>query len=60
MTSEEGNVSIGPKHAQLITSRKTSVENERVLDKEVKGCYDVVDAFQLALRAYCYKGESNS
>jgi hypothetical protein len=54
MMLEEGNVSIGPKYAKVITSRRTAVENGRVLDR-VKGCDDVFDAFRLALRSYSYK-----
>jgi hypothetical protein len=60
MMLEEGNVSIGPRHAKIITSRKTTVENERVLDKEVKACDDAFDAFRLELKSYSYKGERNS
>jgi hypothetical protein len=35
MLFEEGHISINPKHDKLITSLRTAVENEGVLDKEV-------------------------
>ena len=51
---EEGRISISPKHDKLITSLRTAVENEGVLDKEVTSYDDVLDAFRLALKFYSY------
>jgi hypothetical protein len=43
---------------KLITSLRTAVENEGVLDKEVTGYDDIFDEFRLALKFYSYKEES--
>jgi hypothetical protein len=58
MIFEKGYVSINPKHDKLITSLRTAVENEGVLDKEVTSHDDIFDAFRLALRFYSYTGET--
>ena len=55
MLFEEGHISINPKHDKLITSLRTAVENEGVLDKEVTSYDDIFDAFRLALRFYSFK-----
>jgi hypothetical protein len=55
MVFEKGYVSINPKHDNLITSLRTAVENEGVLDKEVTSYDDIFDAFRLALKFYSYK-----
>ena len=55
MIFEKGYVSINPKHDKLITSLRTAVENEGVLDKEVTSYDDIFDAFRLALRFYSFK-----
>ena len=57
MMFEQGYVSINSKHDKLITSLRTGVENEGVLDKEVTSYDDVFDAFRLAFRFYSFKGE---
>lgn len=51
MLFEKGYVSINQKkHDKLITSLRTAVENEGMLDKEVTSYNDIFDAFRLALR----------
>jgi uncharacterized protein (UPF0332 family) len=56
MMLEKGYVSINQKkHDKLITSLRTAVENEGVLDKEVTSYDDIFDAFRLALRFYSFK-----
>ena len=47
-------MSINSKHDKLITSLRTAIENEGVLDKEVTSYDDIFDAFRLALRFYSY------
>ena len=46
---ERGYIAINPK---LITSLRTAVENDGVLDKEATSYDDVFDAFRLALCFY--------
>jgi hypothetical protein len=56
MLLENGHISIDQKkHDKLITSLRTAVENEGVLDKEVTSYDDIFDAFRLALRFYSFK-----
>ena len=56
MMLEDGYISIDQKkHDKLITSLRTAVENEGVLDKEVTRYNDIFDAFRLALRFYSFK-----
>jgi hypothetical protein len=55
MLFEKGHVSINKKHDKLITSLRTAVENEGVLDKELTSYDDIFDAFRLALRFYEFK-----
>ena len=59
MMFEKGYVCINSKHDKLITSLRTAVENEGVLDKEVTSYDDIFDAFRLALRFYSYKGDND-
>ena len=53
-------VSINQKHEKLITTLRTAVENEGVLDKEVTSYDDVFDAFRLSLRFYYFKESYHS
>jgi hypothetical protein len=57
-----GYIAINPKFDKLITSLRTAVENDGVLDKEATSYDDVFDAFRLALCFYrfseSYKGDS--
>jgi hypothetical protein len=55
MLFEKGQISVSSKHDKLITSLRTAVENEGVLDKEVTSYNDIFDAFRLALRFYSFK-----
>ena len=55
MIFEQGYISVNSKHDKLITSLRTAVENEGILDKEVTSYDDVFDAFRLALKFYSYK-----
>jgi hypothetical protein len=47
-----GYIAINPKFDKLITSLRTAVENDGVLDKEATSYDDVFDAFRLALHFY--------
>jgi hypothetical protein len=47
-----GYIAINPKFDKLITSLRTAVENDGVLDKEATSYDDVFDAFRLAMRFY--------
>jgi hypothetical protein len=47
-----GHIAINPKFDKLITSLRTAVENDGVLDKEATSYDDVFDAFRLALHFY--------
>jgi hypothetical protein len=57
-----GYIAINPKFDKLITSLRTAVENDGILDKEATSYDDVFDAFRLALCFYrfseSYKGDS--
>ncbi|HZD82802.1 MAG TPA: hypothetical protein VE076_08000, partial [Nitrososphaeraceae archaeon] len=46
-----GYIAINPKFVKLITSLRTAVENDGMLDKEATSYDDVFDAFRLAM---CY------
>ncbi len=59
MLFEGGHVSVNSKHDKLITSLRTAVENDGILDKEATSYDDIFDAFRLALKFYSYKGEGN-
>ena len=56
---EQGNISINSKHDKLVTSLRTAIENEGILDKEMTSYDDVLDAFRLALKFYSYEGEKS-
>jgi hypothetical protein len=47
-----GYIAINPNFDKLITSLRTAVENDGVLDKESTSYDDVFDAFRLALHFY--------
>jgi hypothetical protein len=49
---EGGYIAINPKFDKLITSLRTAVENDGILDKEATSYDDVFDAFRLALHFY--------
>jgi DNA primase large subunit len=56
MIFEKGYVSIN--QDKLITSLRTAVENEGILDKVITSYDDMFDAFRLALRFYSLIGET--
>jgi hypothetical protein len=45
-------IAINPKFDKLITSLRTAVENDGMLDKEATSYDDVFDAFRLAMHFY--------
>jgi hypothetical protein len=47
-----GYIAINPKFDKLITSLRTAVEDDGMLDKEATSYDDVFDAFRLALHFY--------
>ena len=47
-----GYIAINPKFDKLITSLRTAVENDGVLDKEATSYDDIFDAFRFALHFY--------
>jgi hypothetical protein len=58
MPLEQGYVTIHPSHDKLITSLRTAVEYNGMLDKETTSYNDIFDAYRLALRHYTIdKGE---
>jgi hypothetical protein len=54
MLIEQNHVSINLKHDKLVTSLRTAVEREGILDKAVTIYDDILDAFRLALRFYSF------
>jgi hypothetical protein len=44
-----------PVFEKLITSLRTAVDNEGVLDKEATSYNDIFDAFRLALKFYQFR-----
>ena len=47
------------KFDKLITSLRTAVDNDGVLDKEATSYNDIFDAFRLALRFYHFRETSS-
>ena len=52
MLLERGYIAINPAFDKLITSLRTAVAEENILDKEVTSYADVFDAYRLALKHY--------
>jgi hypothetical protein len=52
MLLERGYIAINPTFDKLITSLRTAVAEENVLDKESTSYCDVFDAYRLALKHY--------
>jgi len=52
MLLEEGCVAIPPSHDKLITSLRTAIEDNGILDKQTTSYNDIFDAYRLALRYY--------
>ena len=59
MENEGGRIAINPdKFDKLITSLRTAVDNDGVLDKESTSYNDIFDAFRLALKFYHFRDSS--
>ena len=55
-----GKIAINPdRFDKLITSLRTAVDNDGVLDKEATSYNDILDAFRLALRFYHFRETSS-
>ena len=55
LEDDRGKIAINPdKFDKLITSLRTAVDNDDVLDKEATSYNDIFDAFRLALKFYHY------
>lgn len=55
-----GKIAINPgRFDKLITSLRTVVDNDGVLDKEATSYNDIFDAFRLALRFYHFREPSS-
>jgi hypothetical protein len=52
---EPRKIAIDPQFDKLITSLRTAVDNDGVLDKEATSYNDIFDAFRLALKFYHFK-----
>jgi hypothetical protein len=50
-------LSIQTKFDKLITSLRTAVDNDGVLDKEATSYNDIFDALRLALKFYHYRAD---
>ena len=56
MENDGGRIAINPdKFGKLITSIRTAVDNDGVLDKEATSDNDIFDAFRLALKFYHFQ-----
>lgn len=52
MLLEDGYIAINPVFDKLVTSLRTAIEDNGILDKEITSYNDAFDAFRLALRYY--------
>jgi hypothetical protein len=60
LESEGGRIAINPdRFDKLITSLRTAVDNDGVLDKESTSYNDIFDAFRLALKFYHFEDSSS-
>ena len=60
LENEGGKIAINPdKFDKLITSLRTAVDNDGVLDKESTSYNDIFDAFRLALKFYHFEESSS-
>jgi len=56
MENEGGRIAINPnRFDKLITSLRTAVDNDGVLDKESTSYNDIFDAFRLAFKFYNFE-----
>jgi hypothetical protein len=59
LEDDRDKIAINPdKFDKLITSLRTAVDNDGVLDKEATSYNDIFDAFRLALKFYHYRDSS--
>jgi hypothetical protein len=60
ITNERGKIAINPdKFDKLITSPRTAVDNDGMLDKETTSYNHIFDAFRLALKFYRFEDSSS-
>jgi hypothetical protein len=60
LESDSGCIAINPdRFDKLITSLRTAVDNDGVLDKEATSYNDIFDAFRLALKFYHFEDSSS-
>jgi hypothetical protein len=60
LEDEGGRIAINPdKFDKLITSLRTAVDNDGVLDKEATSYHDIFGAFRLALKFNHYRDSSS-
>jgi hypothetical protein len=60
LESDGGKIAINPdRFDKLITSLRTAVDNDGVLDKEATSYNDIFDAFRLALKFYSFRDISS-
>jgi hypothetical protein len=57
MLLEDGCITINPVYDKLITSLRTAIEDNGMLDKETTSYNNIIDAFRLALRYYKIKSK---
>src|ERR671933_1695392 len=61
LEDDRGKIAINPDtFDKLITSLRTAVDNDGILDKEVTSYNDIFDAFRLALKFYHFEESSGS
>jgi hypothetical protein len=59
LEKDGGHIAINAKFDKLITSLRTAVDNDGVLDKESTSYNDIFDAFRLALKFYHFQESSD-
>ena len=56
LESQGGRIATNPdKFDKLITTLRTSIDCDGVLDKEATSYHGIFDAFRLAMKFYCYE-----
>jgi hypothetical protein len=55
LENDGGRIAINPVFDNLITSLRTAVDNDGILDKEATSYNDIFDAFRLALKFYHFE-----
>jgi hypothetical protein len=59
LEQDPGKIAFNPdRFDKLITSLRTAVDNDGVLDKEATSYNDIFDAFRLALKFYHFRDSS--